>query len=117
MLLVAEEGELVRPLQSEPHLGREGACRLRTTNGVNPNGAAAKVRKFARSGKKVRPGTFGKIKVGYREYPKSPSVKKYMTFAVTPRVLTPFVSLSEPGLSLTGVMGKGLKRFQEATSE
>ena len=34
--------------------------RLRT-NGVNTHGAAAKVTNFGRSGKKVRPGTFGKI--------------------------------------------------------
>ena len=47
------------------------------TNGVNTNGAAAKVMKFDRLGKKVRPGTFGKTKVGQREYPKSPSVKKH----------------------------------------
>ena len=33
------------------------------TNGVNPNGAAAKVRNFDRLGKKVRPGTFGKINI------------------------------------------------------
>ena len=31
------------------------------TNGVNTNGAAAKVMKFDRLGKKVRPGTLGKI--------------------------------------------------------
>ena len=40
-------------------------------------------------GKKVRPGTFGMIKVGQREYPKSPSVKKHLKFAATPSVLTP----------------------------
>ena len=34
------------------------------TNGVNTNGAAAKVMDFDRLGKKVRPGTFGEIKVG-----------------------------------------------------
>ena len=34
------------------------------TNGVNTNGAGAKVMSFDRLGKKVRPGTFGKIKVG-----------------------------------------------------
>ena len=37
--------------------------RLRT-NGVNTNGAAAKVMNLDRLGKKVRPGTFGNIKVG-----------------------------------------------------
>ena len=30
---------------------------------------------FDRLGKKVHSGTFGKIRVGYREYPKGPSVK------------------------------------------
>ena len=34
------------------------------TNGVNANGAAAKVTNFDRLVKKVRPGTSGKIKVG-----------------------------------------------------
>ena len=37
--------------------------RLRT-NGVNTNGAAAKVTHFDRLGKKVRPGTFGKKQIG-----------------------------------------------------
>ena len=60
------------------------------TNGVNTNGADAKVMIFERLGKKVRPGTFGKINVGYRECPKSPSVKN-IKFAVTSLVLTPFV--------------------------
>ena len=34
------------------------------TNGVSTNGATAKVISFGRLGKKVRPGTFGKIEVG-----------------------------------------------------
>ena len=34
------------------------------TNGVNTNGAAAKVMNFDRLGEQVRPGTFGKIQVG-----------------------------------------------------
>ena len=34
------------------------------TNGVNANGAAAKVINFDRSGKKVRPGTVGNINIG-----------------------------------------------------
>ena len=34
------------------------------TNGVNTNGATAEVMHFVRLGKKVRPGTFGKTKVG-----------------------------------------------------
>ena len=37
------------------------------TNGVNTNGAAAKVMTFDSLGKKVRPGTLGNIKVGYQE--------------------------------------------------
>ena len=41
----------------------EEVPRLRTT-GVNTNGAAAKVMVFDRLGKKVLPGTFGKIKLG-----------------------------------------------------
>ena len=47
------------------------------TNGVNTNGAAAKVMNFDRLVKKVRPDTFGKIEVGSRGYPKSPSVEKH----------------------------------------
>ena len=47
------------------------------TNGVNANGAAAKVMNFDRLRKKVHPGTFGKIQVGQRECPKGPSVIKY----------------------------------------
>ena len=34
------------------------------TNGVNTNGAAAKLMTFDRLGEKVRPDIFGKIKVG-----------------------------------------------------
>ena len=47
------------------------------TNGVNNNVAAAEVMDFDRLGKRVRPGTFGKIQVGKREYPKDPSVNKH----------------------------------------
>ena len=43
---------------------------------VDTNGAAARLIIFDRLGKKVRPGTFGNIKVGTREYPKGPSVNK-----------------------------------------
>ena len=46
------------------------------TNGVNTNGAAAKVRTFDGLGKEVRLGTFGNIQVGKREYPQSPSVEQ-----------------------------------------
>ena len=56
------------------------ACRVVTwlrTDGVNTNGATAIVKMFDRLGTKVRPGTFGEIKVGEREYPKSPSVEKH----------------------------------------
>ena len=41
----------------------QGAPWLRT-DGVNTNGAAAKVTHFDRLGKKVRPGTFGKKQIG-----------------------------------------------------
>ena len=44
-------------LRLAPRLG----CK---TNGVNTNGAAAKVMNFDRLGKKVRPGTFVNIKAG-----------------------------------------------------
>ena len=55
---------------------RQRCCWLQT-NGANTNGAAAKVIVVARLGKKVCPGTFVKINVGSREYPKSPSVRKH----------------------------------------
>ena len=42
-------------------------------NGVSTNGAAAKVINIERLGKKVRHGTSGKIQVGQRKCPKSPS--------------------------------------------
>ena len=42
-----------------------GTCRLwLRTNGVNTNGAAAKVMIFDRLWKMAHPATFGKIKVG-----------------------------------------------------
>ena len=44
-------------------------------------------------GEKVCPGTFGKIQLGSREYPQSPSIKKQSTKAVTPLVPTPFAPL------------------------
>ena len=46
------------------------------TNGVNTNGAEAKVTKFDRLGKKACPGTSGEIKVGQRECPKGPLCRK-----------------------------------------
>ena len=49
------------------------------TNGVNTNGAAAKVTNLDRLGKK--PGTFEEIKAGARRYPKSPSAKKTIIFS------------------------------------
>ena len=45
---------------------------VKGTNGVNTNGAPAKVMDFDSLGKKARPGTFGKINIGSREYPKIP---------------------------------------------
>ena len=71
------------------------------TNGVNTNGAAAGkyLIIFDRLGKKVRPVAFGNIKVGYREYPKSPSVKKNTIcsdpISVDPN--RPFPSNPDPG--------------------
>ena len=47
-----------------PTVRDPAARRLLATNGVNTNGAAAKVMNFDRLGEKVRPGTFGNIKVG-----------------------------------------------------
>ena len=41
------------------------------TNGVDTKGVDAKVMRFDRLGKKVRPGNSGKIK-GQQEHPKSP---------------------------------------------
>ena len=61
------------------------------TNVVNTNGAAAKVMNFDRLGKKVRPGTLGISKKVDGSTQKVP-LSKNMTFAVTPLVLTPFVS-------------------------
>ena len=46
------------------------------TNGVNANGAAAKVMNFDRLKKKVRPSTFGKIKVGLTGVPKGSLCQK-----------------------------------------
>ena len=72
------------------------------TNGVNTSGAAAEVMSFDGLGKKVRPGTFGEIKVGYREYPKSTPVNtKNMKFAVTPLALTPFVPFRSSHITIT----------------
>ena len=64
---------------------------------VNTNGAAAKVINFDRLGKKVRPGIFGKITGGSREYPKSPSVKKHENRS-DPISADPSCPLSEPGV-------------------
>ena len=48
------------------------------TNGVSTNGAAAEVMNVDRLGKKVRPGTFGNIKIiRSTGVPKNPSVKKH----------------------------------------
>ena len=61
------------------------------TNGVSTNGAAAEVMDFDRLGKKVRPGTFGRINKGLIGVPQKVPLPKNMEFAVTPLVLTPFV--------------------------
>ena len=47
-----------------PPSGRQRRRSWLWTNGDNTYGAAAKVMNFDRLGKKVRPGTFGKIKAG-----------------------------------------------------
>ena len=70
------------------------------TNRVITNGAAAKVMTFDRLGNKLRPGTFGNVKVGSREYPKrypKRSLSKNMNIAVTPLVLTPFFPFRDVG--------------------
>ena len=59
----AEIRTKTRERARESERERERTSWLRT-KGVDTNGAAAKVMNFGRSGKKVRPGTFGKIKVG-----------------------------------------------------
>ena len=58
-------------------VGRRWTPWLRT-NGVSTNGAAAEAMNFDGLGKKVRPGTFGKIKAGEREHAKGPSLKKHV---------------------------------------
>ena len=68
----------------------ETASWLRT-NGVNTNGAAAKVMNFDRLGKKVRPGTFGKDKRSLTGVSQKVPLPKNMKSQVTPLVLTPFV--------------------------
>ena len=58
----------VMPFQRDDEALAEDADALGSlwlrTNGVRTNEAAAKVTNFDRLGKKVRPGTFGKMKVG-----------------------------------------------------
>ena len=51
---------------------------------ISTNGAAAKVMTFDRLGKKVRPGSLGKIKVGEREYPKKSLCRKTCIFRSDP---------------------------------
>ena len=70
------------------------------TDGVDSNGAAAKVRNsdFDRLGKKVHPGTLGEDKSRSTGVPKKflCQMSKHMQFAVTPLVLTPFVPFQVP---------------------
>ena len=68
------------------------------TNGVNTNGAAAKVMNFGTLGEKVHPGTFGKTQVGLSGVPKKSLCQTKS--AATPLVLTPFVPFQEPSSSL-----------------
>ena len=68
------------------------------TNGVNTNGAAAEVINFDRLGEtKVRPGTFGKIKVGKREYQQKVPVKKHVICSdpISADPISPFPIASE----------------------
>ena len=64
------------------------------THGVNTNRAAAKVINFDRLGKKVCPGSAGKINMKFAEG--VPICQTNMIFAVTPLVLTPFVPFRAP---------------------
>ena len=58
--------------------GNEAGGAWLRTNGVNTNGAAEEVMFFFYGfGKKARPGTFGKINVGSREYTKRPLCQKH----------------------------------------
>ena len=63
------------------------------TNGVNTNGAAAKVMNFDRLhiGEKGTPCHFSEGKNRLTGVPKKSLCQKNMKFAVTPLVLTPFV--------------------------
>ena len=60
---VARSARLPTRPSSPSAYERRGSLSWLRTNGVNTNRAAAKVMNFDRLGKKVRPGTFGKIKV------------------------------------------------------
>ena len=83
----------MRPL-SMAHISGEMLCvptfGCGQMNGVNSTGAAAKVTFVDRLGKKVRPGTFGKMEVGNWSTQKVP-LSKNTKFPVAPLVLTPFV--------------------------
>ena len=60
--------------------------------GSGHSGEHRKSNEFDRLGKKVRPGTLGKVKVGYvNENTQKVPRSKNMKFAVAPSVLTPFV--------------------------
>ena len=82
-----------RPPRNRPRVGLVG----RGQNGVNTNGAAAKVMDFDRLRKKVRPGTFWNIAAGQREHRRKVPLSTNITFAVTPVVLTLFVPFRVQG--------------------
>ena len=63
------------------------------TNGVNTNGAAAKVMNFVRLGKQIRPVTFWEDKSRLTGVPKKSLRRKNMKFAAAPLVLNPIVPL------------------------
>ena len=94
MIMTSARGSQEEP--RPPHLP------VADENGVNTTGVAAEVTNiFVRSGKKVRPGTFGKIKVGQREYPKGPSVTKHehqnCSDPISADPICPFPNLSATG--------------------
>ena len=72
---------------------RRRVSRLRK-NGVNTNGATAKVTFFDRSGKRYAVALLGRYKYVNGSTQQVP-LSKNMKFAVTPLVLTPFVTFRE----------------------
>ena len=89
-------------------------------NGVDTNGAAAKAMNVDRLCKKVRPGTFGNIKVGKQEHPKSPSVKKTEICSdpvsadpICPFPIPPKVDTLQRGVQWRGVQWIGVVSYSK----